>query len=111
MPNIDIRAYLIDKLKNEHCFWSYNLSSVQEIPDSLLVEMVMLYLDIDDIDLLFRILPYKDIKKAWLDNLVSQGERYYQLNLFFSWYYFHVKDPKRYVKGMATKSLNKRLAL
>lgn len=110
MQNDEIRAYLIDKLKNEYAFWSYNVSSIQEISDSLLVELVMLYLDVDEIDLLFKFLPYKRIKKAWLESLVAQGEMYYQMNVFFSWYYFHVKDPKRYVKSMATRYLNKRLA-
>jgi hypothetical protein len=111
MQNSEIRAYLVDKLKDEHCFWSYNVSTVQEIPDNLLVEMVMLYLDINEINLLFQLLPFKDVKKAWLEGLVAQGEKYYLLNVFFSWYYFHIKDPKRYVKSMATRFLNKRLAL
>ena len=105
----EIRQHLIDRLKEEHCFWSYEQSSVGELSDELLVELVLLHLDIEDIDLLFQILPYKTVKQAWLDNVVSQGERYYLLNVFFAWYYFSVKNPKRYVKAMATRALNKRL--
>ena len=107
---LDIRQVLIERLKQHHCLWSYESDSVQDIPDGVLVELVMLYLDIDEIDMLFRLLGYKAVKQAWLENVVVQGERYYNLNCFFAWYYFHVKQPRRYVKSMATRQLNKRLA-
>ena len=60
--------------------------------------------------LLFRLFDYKKVKRAWIENVVAQGERYYNLNYFFAWYYFHAKQPRRYVKSMATRQLNKRLA-
>ena len=107
---IDIRPHLVEKLKQEHCLWSYDSDSIQDITDDVLVELVMLYLDIDDIDLLFRLFDYKTVKRAWIDNVVAQGERYYNLNYFFAWYYFHAKQPRRYVKTMATRRLNKRLS-
>ena len=107
---IDIRSYLVEKLKQEHCLWSYEIASIQDIPDDMLVELVMLYLDIDEINLLFQLFDYKSVKKAWLENVVAQGERYYNLNFFFAWYYFHAKQPRSYVKAMATRQLNKRLA-
>lgn len=106
----DIKHVLLKKLKQEHCLWSYDNEAVQDIPDDVLVELVMLYLDIDEIDMLFQLLGYKAVKKAWIENVVAQGERYYNLNYFFAWYYFHVKQPRRYVKAMATRQLNKRLA-
>ena len=107
----EIKPYLVDKLKQNNSLWSYDQSSVRDIPDDVLVELVMLYLDIDDINLLFQLFPYGKVKKAWLENCVAQGERYYNLNTFFAWYYFHSKQPQRYVKAMATKMLNKRLAV
>lgn len=105
-----IRSHLIAKLKDEHCLWSYNQESVSDLPDNMLVELVMLYLDIDDINLLFQLLPYQRIKRAWIENVVAQGERYYTLNYFFAWYYFNAKRPRSYVKAMATRQLNKKLA-
>ena len=107
---LDIKLMLIDKLKQEHCLWSYENDSIQDIPDDVLVELVMLYLDIDEINMLFPLLGYKAVKQAWIENVVAQGERYYNLNYFFAWYYFHAKQPRRYVKAMATRQLNKRLA-
>ena len=108
---IDIKPYLVSKLKQEHCLWSYDNGSIQDIPDDVLVELVMLYLDIDDIDLLFRLFGYEKVKRAWIENVVSQGERYYNLNYFLAWYYFHAKKPRNYVKAMETRQLNKRLAV
>ena len=106
---VDIKKVLIERLKQEHCLWSYENDSIQDIPNDVLVELVMLYLDIEDIDMLFQLLGYKAVKQAWIENVVAQGERYYDLNYFFAWYYFHAKQPRRYVKAMATRQLNKRL--
>ena len=107
---IDIKPYLIAQLKEQHFLWSHENSSIEDIPDDILVELVMLYLDIDEIDLLFRLFDYKTVKRAWIENVVAQGERYYNLNYFFAWYYFHAKRPRSYVKAMAARQLNKRLA-
>ncbi len=108
---IDIRQYLIDKLRQENFLWSYESDSIQDIPDDVLVELVMLYLDIDEINLLFKLFDYKKVKRAWIENMVAQGERFYNLNYFFAWYYFHAKQPRSYVKAMATRQLNKRLVV
>ena len=105
----EIRSFLIEKLKQEHFLWSYENDSIKDIPDDVLVELVMLYLDIDEINLLFQLFDYRTVKRAWIENVVAQGERYYTLNYFFAWYYFHVKQPRRYVKAMATRQLNRRL--
>ena len=105
----DIRSYLIAQLKAHHCFWSYETNSIKEVPDDVLVELVMLYLDLDEIELLFQLFGYNKVKRAWIENVVAQGERYYNLNYFFAWFYFHVKNPRSYVKAMATRQLNKRL--
>ena len=105
-----VKPYLIEKLKQEHCLWSYDNDSIHDMPDDMLIELVMLYLDIDEINMLFSIFSYKKMKRAWIENVVAQGERYYNLNYFFAWYYFHAKRPRSYVKAMATRQLNKRLA-
>ena len=108
---LNIRIFLLKRLKQQHCLWSYEQDSAQIIPDDVLVELVMLYLDIEEIDMLFQLFDYKKMKKAWIENVVAQGERYYNLNYFFAWYYFHAKRPRSYVKAMATRQLNKRLSV
>ncbi len=110
MPDDGIKQDLLAKLKQEHCFWSYDESSVQDIPDDMLIEKTLLYLDLKEINSLFRIYPFRKIKKVWLEHLVPQGEYLYTLNRFFAWYYFKAKNPDAYVKSMATRHFNKMFA-
>ena len=107
----EVKPYLVNKLKQNHCLWSFNEKTIKDIPDDILIELVMIHLDLDDIDKLFQIYNFKEMKKVWLQNIVAQGDIYYQLNVFFAWYYFHIKKPQAYVKSMSTRFLNKRLGL
>ena len=93
-----VKQELLAKLKQEHCFWSYNENSIKDIPDDMLIEKTLLHLDLDEISQLFLIYPFKKIKQV------------YTLNRFFAWYYFKVKKPDAYIKSMATRHLNKMFA-
>ena len=101
----------MERLRQEHCLWSYDVDSEGCIPDNLLIELTLIHLDIDDINILFDVFTYQQVKKVWLQYVVAQGERYYTLNKFLAWYYFHAKRPRTYVRSMETRILNKRLAL
>lgn len=103
------KKHLIRRLKKANAFWSYDQDSIKDVPDDILVELVMLHLDLEDINILFDIYPYVFVKKAWIEHVVAQGEMYYVLNKFFAWYYFKMKKPGAYVKSMATRELNKKL--
>ena len=107
MSNEVIKQELLAKLKQEHCFWSYNEDSIKDIPDDMLIEKTLLHLDLDDINRLFLIYPFKKIKQVWLDYLIPQEEYLYTLNRFFAWYYFKAKKPDAYIKSMATRHFNK----
>lgn len=98
---------LLQKLKVEHCFWSYSEDSVKEIPDDILIEKTLVYLDLPEINSLFKLFPYKKIKKVWLEQMVTQGDYLYTLNRFLAWYYFHIKRPDSYLKAMTTRQFNK----
>ena len=110
MQKEEMKSYLIKRLKEENAFWSYNVDAIKDVPDDILVELVLLHLDMDDIDKLFVIYSSKFVKKAWIQNVVPLGDRYYVLNKFYAWYYFHVKYPGAYVKSMETRQINKKLA-
>lgn len=103
----DIKSELLSKLKQEHCFWSFNEESIKDISDEILIEKTLLHLDLEDIDLLFRIYPYRTIKQVWLEHLIPQEEYLYSLNRFLAWYYFKAKCPDAYIKSMATRHFNK----
>lgn len=98
---------ILQKLKAEHCFWSYSEDSVKNVPDDILIEKTLVYLDLPEIDSLFKIYPYKKVKKVWLEHMVPQGEYLYTLNRFLAWYYFHIKRPDQYLKSMTTRHFNK----
>ena len=102
-----IKQDLLEKLKQEHCFWSFNEDSIKNIPDNILIEKTLLHLDLDDIKQLFQVYPFAKIKKVWLESLVPQGDYLYTLNRFLAWYYFKVKKPDVYLKSMETRHFNK----
>jgi hypothetical protein len=101
------KSELLAKLKQEHCFWSYDEASIDDISDDMLIEKTLLYLDIEEINQLFRIYPLEKVKRVWLECLVPQEEYLYSLNRFLAWYYFKVKCPDRYIKSMATRYYNR----
>ena len=103
----EIKNNLLEKLKQEHCFWSFNAASIKEVPDDILIEKTLIYLDMEEIDQLFLIYPFKKIKQVWREHLSPQGQYLYTLNRFLAWYYFKIKHPDSYIKAMQTKQLNK----
>jgi hypothetical protein len=103
-----IKMHLLNNLKKEHVFWSYNPDSItiDAVSDSELIALTLRYLDLTDIKKLFLIYPYDKIKSAWRDKLVPEGEYLYTLNRFFAWYYFHAKNPDTYLKTLMTRYQN-----
>ena len=92
-----IRDKLSNKLIESNWFWSNNIIDVDQIPDDILIEKTLVYLDVDDIKLLFKIYPSKKIKQVWLERLVIQGDYYRRLNRLLAWLYFDIKKPDRYL--------------
>lgn len=103
-----IKHKLFKALSKENAFWSYDRSSVSadKLSDSNLIALTLRYLDLKEIDLLFKIFPYNKIKKAWKDQLVPEGEYLFTLNRFLAWYYFKAKRPDAYLKSLETRRLN-----
>ncbi len=105
---MNIREHIADKLIASGGFCSYDKTSVREnMSDDQLIEAALEKLDLDDIDLLFRLFSAKKIKDVWLRTMVVQGDYYYSLNRFFAWYYFGIRYPDRYLKAMMTRHLSK----
>lgn len=106
-----IKAFLLDKLKNEKAFWSYEQSyfTIDSIPDELLIALTLRHLDLEEIDLLYDIYSPRRIKEAWINQLVPEGDYLRALNRFIAWFYFKIKNPDRYLKILEAKHLNKLL--
>lgn len=96
---------LISKLALGNRFWSYDVHKSKMIPDEVLIEKTLLYLDIDDINLLFATYPYKKIKQVWLAQIAIQGSYYARLNKLLAWMYFGIKNPEIYLKRVENKHL------
>lgn len=77
-----------------------------EIPDDILIEKSLVYLDIEDINRLFVLYPANKIKEIWLQRLVVQGEYYYKLNRLLAWLYFDIKNPDAYLKRIVNQHFN-----
>jgi hypothetical protein len=105
----EIKSGLLEQLKEENAFWSYDPTTVtlDTMSDEQLIALTMRYLDLEEIKQLFSIFSYKKVKDAWKEILVPEGEYLYTLNRFFAWYYFKSKNPDVYLKSLQTRHLNK----
>lgn len=103
------KSRLLDMLKKENAFWSYEPDSVSSdsISDDQLIAMTMRHLDLPEIKELFKIYSKNKIKNAWKKLLVPEGDYLYTLNRFFAWYYFDAKRPDAYIKSLQTRHLNR----
>ena len=106
MSSDAIKSDLLERLKQEHCFWSFHEDSIQNVSDDILIEKTLLYLDMEEIKQLFTIYPLKKIKRVWLATLVPQGTYLYTLNRFLAWYFFNIQKPDTDIKAMTTRHFN-----
>lgn len=63
-------------------------------------------LDIDVINLLFKIYDKVFLKKVWEERILRQEPYYHGLNRFFAWFYFGIKDPDEYKKNLTFISIS-----
>lgn len=106
-----IRRKLVEALKAENAFWSYQTSSVNvdSISDEILIAYTLRYLDLQEIDLLYKIFSSNKVKNAWKEHLVPEMKYLYVLNRFLAWYYFGAKNPDAYLKSLQTRHLKRLL--
>jgi len=101
-----IKAFLLNRLFEEHAFWSYDKESCKDISDYNLIKQVLIHLDLPDTNQLFDIFPKKFIKQVWLNELVPQGDYLRNMNICFALLYFDIKRPLTYLKRMESYKLN-----
>ena len=94
-----LRMELINKLKKENAFWSFDPSSLSAIQDEVLIEKTLLHLDIDEVKSLFLLFPQSKIKALWKEKMLSQEPMYHQLNRLYAFLFFNLKDPDRYIRN------------
>lgn len=80
---------IIKKLMDEKAFWSYQVDEKSSVPDEVLIEKTLVYLDLDEINALFDLYPYEKVKEVWLKRVKTQEPRLHNLNLFLKKWYFN----------------------
>lgn len=101
------KEILSKKLIERNSFWSFDMPQDTPIPDDILIEKTLIYLDIDDINKLFNLFPSRKIKQVWRNRLVIQGDYYRSLNKLLAWLYFDIKNPEKYIKTTVSQHVNK----
>jgi len=109
--NQEIKEKLYRKLLTVNAFWSFDMSNQKSIPDTVVITKTIVHLDIDEINLLFKVFPKNTIKKIWREELVIQGNYYKDINRLMAWMYFDIKKPDQYIKTIITKHYQKIKAL
>ena len=107
MSRSEVKYQLVNMLKVQNSFWSYAPSDWQNIPDDMLIEKTLIYLDLPQIDQLIAAYGKNRVKNVFRERLIPQEDYLYTLNRFLAWYYFDVKQPDRYLRQQATRQLNK----
>ena len=100
-----LKIHLADKLILNRVFWSYANVKADDISDEILIEKVLVYLDIEDINSLFLIYPYKIIKEIWRKEILIQDPFYHSLNILLAFHYFHIKSPEKYIQNFGHRHL------
>jgi hypothetical protein len=99
------RLNLVKKLRRLNVFWSYDLPSNLDIPDDVLIEKVLLYLDMDEIKTLCKLFERKKIKKVWVERILCQEPMYHAQNRLYAFLLFGIRDPDRYIRDQVNKRL------
>lgn len=98
-----LRTDLTYKLIRQKVFWSYKTNRSEPLPDEILIEKVLQHLDVEDISALFLLFRLPEIKKVWLEKMVSQEPMYHVLNRLYAFLFFGIKNPDRYLRQYQNK--------
>ena len=93
-----IKNKLFEKLIQNNVFWSYDISSPDELPDKLIIEHTLRWADVPEILMLFEIYPEDLIKQVWIERLIPD-ERIYKHNWYLAKIFFDIDDPTLFIKA------------
>jgi hypothetical protein len=87
---------LFELIKNDHLFWSYQVTSAADISDDLLIEHVLIYSDVNVINALFSIYDTDRIRIVWEQRIVPD-KRYKRLNVYLGKIFFNIDDIETFM--------------
>lgn len=93
---IEKKRMLTQYLDDMGAFWSYRIDSDTIMPDKELVVASLIYLELEDMYLIFDVIPYEKIKKVWIEEMVSNDHYYGLHNEMLAYLFFNVKNYKKF---------------
>lgn len=103
----NLKNDLVKQLFEVNAFWSYDAVSTENIHEEELIEKVFIHLDMAEIAKLFEIYQRDYIFKVWKEKMAIQGEYLFNLNVMIALYYFHIKQPEKYLREIEREHLKK----
>ena len=103
----NLKNDLVKQLLEVNAFWSYAAVSTENIPEEELIEKVFIHLDMAEIAKLFEIYQRDYIFKVRKEKMAIQGEYLFNLNVMIALYYFHIKQPEKYLRQIELEYLKK----
>lgn len=89
-----MKEKLIQKLWEKGILWSY--APLKELPDEIIIEHTLRYMDIEEVLLLFKIFPKNKIRKIWQQKLIPDS-RIRRLNYYLAIMFFNIRKPSEYL--------------
>jgi hypothetical protein len=94
------KPLLILRLRELGAFWSYALDA--NISDEVLIEEGLRWGDVEELQILFKLFAFKEIKRVWREKMLAD-ERIYRHNFYLAAIFFNIQNPKRYILPLQKK--------
>ena len=95
--SLDRKQLLSKQLYDSGYLWSYKaVGNNAVLPDEELILNGLSHLEFEDMPLLFKAFPYRQIKQVWQQRMLPYPDYYGSLNLLLAALFFHIKSPKKY---------------
>lgn len=91
------RMQIMNLLQLKGSLWSFDMSALPE-NDEPIIEKALLYLDFEDMHMLFEAYGKTKVKRVWKDRLLKQGNYYSTINWLLALFFFDIKNPTAYLK-------------
>lgn len=88
---------LLTNISDTGIFWSYNPDKINDLPDDIIIEHILLYGSVADIINLFDSYILHDIKRTWQLKIIPDS-RYYKHNVYLAKVFFNITEPEKYFR-------------
>ena len=103
--SLDRKQMLSKQLYDSGYLWSYKaIGGNAVLPDEELILNGLSHLEFEDMPMLFRAFPYRQIKQVWQQRMLPYPDYYGTLNLLLAALFFHIKSPKKYTSKYVAKA-------